>query len=161
MKTKNRRNVRIVLASIFVIIGFLGYSKWHYERANAFYLSYKNGESLAEQQAAFVNNVDPEIMEELNIEVTCAARSSRLYAMSVIRDNKEYIFIPREYSELLVIINNDKNNEELCSLKIENNLKDSHPISGEDEKNFPKYRDEAMEIYRNIFKEVYENWEIK
>ncbi|MGM0214226.1 hypothetical protein [Enterococcus sp. AZ109] len=161
MSKKNRRILLIISLVFLSTLGYFGYQRWHYERANAFYLSYKKHESLVKQQEAFVNNIDSEVMEKLDIDFTYKDRTHELYGMSITKDNKEYTFYPLQNGELNVGVIDKNSLEELCAIRMDNDLKDSHPITGKDTKNFPKYRDEAMEIYRNIFKEVYENWEIK
>ncbi|MGG5370191.1 hypothetical protein [Enterococcus sp. AZ196] len=155
---------KIVLNIFFLFLGgFLGYRKWHYESANAFYLSHKQGESLYKQQRALVKSVNPEVMKELGIEVFYKARSSDLYTMTKIEDGISYSFTPHiEGGSTTVALFNADSNERVCSFWFEKNLDKTGVIYTEVTNDQTiAYKKDAIRIYKQIFEEIYENWEIQ
>ncbi|MGM0214225.1 hypothetical protein [Enterococcus sp. AZ109] len=161
MTKKNRKILLIISLAFLLTLGYFGYQRWHYETANAFYISYKNKEPLVKQQEAFVNNIDPELMKQLKVDVQYKERSSELYSMSVNKNKKKYVFAPKTAKDLIVQIYDAKSSENIYSFWIEIDSNEFLSLRENEKIDYEKCQDEAMEIYQNIFKEVYENWEIK
>lgn len=151
-----------LLGMICLTATFFWYRKWHYETANAFYLSYKNEAPFYKQQQAFMKSINPELMKKLELTFTTQEKSSILYAVTTIENDKEYTFFPNmESGEVNVAIYKKGTSENLCSFALNKKMKSKFGASGTDKKNFDYYEDEAVRIYKDIFKAVYENWEIQ
>lgn len=163
MIKKKKVALCVLLGMVCLTVAFFGYKKWHYETANAFYLSYKNGEPLYMQQKKLVKHSNSDLFKKINIKATYEERSSTLYSISKIKSGKKYAFFPSiEPEELYVSIYEKDSTNELCSFVLNKNLdKRIFPPKGSDKKNYLQYKKEAMQIYREIFKEIYENWEIQ
>jgi len=142
---------------------FCGYKKWHYETANAFYLSHKRGDSLYKQQKALVKSVNPEVMGELGIKVTYKEKSGHLYGMTKINKGISYTFFPHmEAGSMSAALTRVNDKERLCSFWFEKNLDEIDVIFSEvSEDQTLAYKKNAIRIYKKIFEDVYDNWEIQ
>lgn len=160
----NKKKIILFVLCLCLILGaFLGYKLWHYENANAFYLSYKRGESLYKQQKALVKSVNPDVMEELGINVTYKERSSDLYGMTKIEKGVSYTFFPHaEEGSASAALTRIRDKERLCSFWFEKNLDKIDVIFTEvSEDQTIIYKENAVKIYKKLFKDIYENWEIQ
>jgi hypothetical protein len=155
--------ILIILCLCLVLGAFLGYSKWHYESANAFYLSHKRGESLYKQQKALIKSVNPKVMKELGIEVITKEKSSELYAIKKIEDGISYSFQPEiDGGTVIVFVAKVIDKDHLCSFWFGKNLDDTSTIvSNINEDQTIIYKKNAIKIYKKLFKDVYDNWEIQ
>ena len=152
-----------LLGTICLTAAFFGYRKWHYETANAFYLSHKRGDSLYKQQKALVKSVNPEVMEDLGIEVTYQEKSRLLYDMTKIEDGVSYSFSPHaEEGSVTVYLIRVQEKKDLCSFWFEKNL-DKVSVTETDvsERQTLHYKKKAIRIYKKIFEDIYANWEIQ
>jgi len=153
---------KIVLIILFLFL-FLGYKKWHYESANAFYLSHKRGDSFYKQQKALVKSVNPEVMEGLGIEVTYQEKSRLLYGMTKIEAGISYTFYPEtEGDSAIADVIRISDKEALCGFWFEKNLVKTRVNTTElNEEQTSFYKKNAVRIYKQIFEDSYDNWEIQ
>ena len=162
-RMKKKKVVLVILSICLIIMIFSGYKKWHYESANAFYLSHKRGDSLYKQQRALVKNVNPKVMKALGIEVFYKPRSSDLYSMTKIEDGIAYSFYPHiEGGSTTVSLTKASNYERVCSFSFEKNLDKTGVIDSEvtDDQTIV-YKRKAIRMYKQIFEDSYDNWEIQ
>lgn len=160
---KKKKIILIILGLCTLVGTYTAYDKWHYNRANAFYISRQRNEPLYDQQKAFVKNVNPKVMEKLEIEVSYKERSSELYGMTKVDKGVSYTFFPHaEDGSTSVALSRINNKERLCSFWFEKNLEKVDVIFSEvNEAQTVAYEKKAVRIYKQIFNDVYENWEIQ
>lgn len=160
---KKKRVILIVMSLVLFVGVYSGYKKWNYERVNAFYLSYKRGDSLYEQQKALIKNVNSDVMEDLKIELTYQEKSHLLYSMTIVKKGIAYTFYPEsEGGSLSVSLRETKNNKKICSIWFEKNLRKVDVVDSKlnkDQELF--YSNQTKIIYKQILKDVYENWRIQ
>ena len=160
---RKKKVVLVILSICLIIMIFLGYKKWHYERANAFYLSHKKGESLSEQQKALTNNVNPNVMKKIGVEVTYREKSSELTSMKKAEDDISYIYYPNAgYGSVLVGVTDVKSQERLCSFSFKKNFIKYILINSDvSEEQTMIYSEKSKRVYRQILDDIYVNWEIQ
>ncbi|MBX8936962.1 hypothetical protein [Enterococcus gilvus] len=161
-----KKALLIVLGLLVIILGFsvyTGYKTWRYEKVNAFYLSRKRDEPIYEQQKALVKNINPELMKDLNIEVTYQEKSKYLFSMTKVEEGASYTFNPNVgYGDVMVTVADAKNYEELCGFRFKKNLDEcSVIVSKLSEEQTMIYSEKAKKIYKQILDDIYDNWEIQ
>lgn len=159
-----KKKIALIILGLCILLGvFIAYDKWHYSKANAFYLSRQKNESLYEQQKALVKNVNPKVMRKLGIELFYKEKSSELYTMTKIEDNISYSFSPDgEGGSVIVGLSRIDDKENLCGFWFEKNLVKTKVITSKlNADQTMVYEKKAVKIYKQIFEDIYENWEIQ